>query len=132
MPTSDVTMLDVYLARRRIASIARRTPLVHSPLLTERVGSSVYLKLESLQETGSFKIRGAANKMLNLTAEERARGVVTGSTGNHGRAVAYVARRLGVKAVICISARVPSNKVDAISRLGAEVVVHGKSYDESV
>ena len=150
MPTFDVTMLDVYLARQRIASIARRTPLVHSPLLTERVGSSVYLKLESLQETGSFKIRGAANKILNLTAEEkacpepsvpgpedqgqsrRARGVVTGSSGNHGRAVAYVASRLGVNAVICISARVPNSKVDAIRRLGAEIVVYGKSYDESV
>jgi threonine dehydratase len=120
MPTSDVTMLDVYLARQRIASIGYA------------VGSSVRLKLESLQETGSFKIRGAANKMLNLTAEERARGVVTGSSGNHGRAVAYVASRLGVNAVICISARVPSNKADAIRRFGAEVVVYGKSYDESV
>jgi threonine dehydratase len=74
MPTSDVTMLDVYLARQRIASIARRTPLVHSPLLAERVGSSVYLKLESLQETGSFKIRGATNKLLSLTADEKRRG----------------------------------------------------------
>ena len=73
MSTSDVTMHDIYLARRRIASIARKTPLVHSPLLTERLGSSVYLKLENLQETGSFKIRGAANRMLNLTSEEKAR-----------------------------------------------------------
>jgi threonine dehydratase len=132
MPTSDVTMLDVYLARQRIASIARRTPLIHSPLLTESVGSSVYLKLESMQETGSFKIRGAANKMLSLTAEEKAGGVVTGSSGNHGRAVAYVASRLGVNAVICVSGRVPSSKVDAVRRFGAEVVVYGKSYDESV
>ncbi len=132
MPPSDVTMLDVYLARQRIASIARRTPLVHSPLLTESVGSSVYLKLESLQETGSFKIRGAANKMLTLTAEEKAAGVVTGSSGNHGRAVAYVASRLGVNAVICVSARVPSSKVDAVRHFGAEIVVYGNSYDESV
>ena len=132
MPTPDVTMIDIYLARQRIASIAKRTPLIPSPLPTERAGGSVYLKLESLQETGSFKIRGAANKMLNLTAEEKTRGVVTGSSGNHGRAVSYVARRLGIKAVICLSARVLSNKVDAISRLGAEIVVHGKSYDESV
>jgi len=132
MRTFDVTMLDVYLARQRIASIAKRTPLIPSPLPTERAGGSVYLKLESLQETGSFKIRGAANKMLNLTAEERRQGVVTGSSGNHGRAVSYVARRLGIKAVICLSARVSSNKVDAIRRLGAEIVVHGRSYDESV
>ena len=132
MPTCDVTMLDVYLARQRIASITRRTPLVHSPLLTERVGGSVRLKLESLQETGSFKIRGAANKMLSLTDEVKARGVVTGSSGNHGRAVAYVARRLGINAMVCLSKRVPHDKADAIRRLGAEIVVYGKSYDESV
>jgi len=132
MSTSDVTMHDIYLARQRIASVARRTPLVHSSPLIERVGSSVYLKLENLQETGSFKIRGAANKMLNLTAEEKVRGVVTGSSGNHGLAVAYVASRLDINAVICISTQVPSNKADTIRHLGAEVVVHGESYDESV
>jgi threonine dehydratase len=131
MSTSDVTMLDIYLARQRIASIAKRTPLIHSPLLTERVGGSTYLKLESLQETGSFKIRGAANKMLGLTAEEKVRGVITVSSGNHGRAVAYVARQLGIQAVICLSTRVPSNKVDAIKRLGAKVVVHGNSYEDA-
>jgi threonine dehydratase len=131
MPTSDVTLLDIYLARQRIASIAKRTPLIHSPLLTERVGGSTYLKLESLQETGSFKIRGAANKMLGLTAEEKARGVITVYSGNHGRAVTYVARQLGIQAVICMSTRVPSNKVDAIKRLGAEVVVHGNSYEDA-
>jgi threonine dehydratase len=70
--------------------------------------------------------------MLNLTAEEKAQGVVTGSSGNHGQAVAYVASRLDINAVICISARVPRDKADAISHLGAEIVVHGKSYDESV
>jgi len=131
MPTSGVTMLDIYLARQRIASIAKRTPLIHSPLLAERAGGSTYLKLESLQETGSFKIRGAANKMLGLTAKEKVRGVITVSSGNHGRAVAYVARQLGIQAVICMSTRVPSNKVDAIKRLGAEVVVHGNSYEDA-
>jgi threonine dehydratase len=132
MSTSVVKMQDIYLARQRIASVVRRTPLVQSPLLTERAGSSVYLKLESLQVTGSFKTRGAANKILSLTAEEKARGVVTGSSGNHGQAVAYVANRLDINAVICISGRVPRDKADAIKRLGAEIVVHGKSYDESV
>ena len=131
MPTSDVTMRDVYSAKQKIVSIARRTPLVPSPLLAERVGSSVYLKLECLQETGSFKIRGAANKILGLTEDEKARGVIAVSTGNHGRAVSCVARQLGIKAVICISAQVPSNKVDAIRHLGAEVVVYGNSYDEA-
>jgi threonine dehydratase len=128
---SGVTMQDIYLARRRIAPLARRTPLIRSPLLSERLGTSVYLKLENLQETGSFKIRGAANKMLTLTSEEKARGVITVSTGNHGRAVSHVARRLGIKAVICIPEGTADNKVKAIEDLGAEIVVSGKSYDEA-
>ncbi len=130
-PPSDIRMHDIYLARQRIAPIARRTSLISSPSLTEHVGASVYLKLESLQETGSFKIRGAANKLLSLAADERARGVITVSSGNHGRAVAYVARQLGINAVVCLSERVPSNKVEAIKRFGAETVVCGKSYDEA-
>jgi threonine dehydratase len=145
---SDVTMLDIHSAREAISSIACRTPLVYSPLLTEAIRSSesgrvtapaagpdskaVYLKLENLQITGSFKVRGAANKLLNLTTEEKAQGVVTGSSGNHGRAVAYVANQLGVSATICVSTRVPSNKAEAIEQLGAELVMYGTSYDESV
>jgi len=131
MTIGDPTLRDIHLARQRIAGLARRTPLIRSAGLSERVGAAVYLKLESLQETGSFKIRGAANKLLSLTADERARGVVAVSSGNHGRAVAYVAQQLGVRAVICVSERVPAGKVEAIRRLGAEVVVHGASYDEA-
>ena len=131
MPNLDVTLHDIYKARQRIATVATRTPVIHSPLLTERVGASVYLKAESLQKTGSFKIRGATNKMLGLTVEEKARGVITVSSGNHGRAVAYVAHQLGIAAVICMSTRVPGNKLDAIKRLGAEVVVHGDSYEDA-
>jgi threonine dehydratase len=131
MPNPDVTLQDVYKARQKIANIATKTPLVSSPWLTELVGAPVRLKVESLQTTGSFKIRGAANKMLSLTPDERERGVITVSSGNHGRAVSYVAGQLGVKAVICMSTRVPGNKVEAIRRLGAEVVVHGESYDEA-
>jgi threonine dehydratase len=126
-----VTLRDVYRARRRIAPLVRRTPLVRSASLTAHVGASVYLKLENLQETGSFKIRGAANKLLSLTAEQKARGVITVSSGNHGRAVAYVARQLGIAAVVCVSERVPGHKVEAIQRFGAEVVVCGRSYDEA-
>jgi len=124
-------MLDVYKARQKIAAKVRRTPLINSPWLTESVGASVYLKAECLQVTGSFKIRGAANKMLSLSAEERERGVITVSSGNHGRAVSYIARQLGVKAVVCMSERVPSNKVEAVRLLGAEAVVHGESYDRA-
>ena len=131
MPHSGVTLHDVYQARQRIARIAIRTPLIRSPSLSEHIGASVHLKLESVQETGSFKIRGATNKLLSLTADERARGVITVSSGNHGRAVSYVARQLGVDAVVCVSERVPGNKVEAIEQLGAETVVHGESYDEA-
>jgi len=148
MPSLDVTLDDIHLARQTIAPIVRKIPLIHSPLLTECLASyksgkissptanrdrgAVYLKLENLQVTGSFKIRGAANKMLNLTAEEKRRGVVTGSSGNHGSAVAYIASQLGIPAVICVSTKAPSNKIDAIKRLGAELVQFGTSYDESV
>lgn len=131
MPTGDVALRDIHVARQRIAAIATRTVLISSPWLSDLVGASVYLKAESLQQTGSFKIRGAANKILSLTAEEQARGVIAVSSGNHGRAVSYVARQLGIRAVVCMSARVPGNKVEAIRELGAEVIVHGDSYDDA-
>ena len=131
MPDPTVTLRDIYRARRRIAEIAVRTPLIESPQLTDCLGAPVYLKLENVQRTGAFKIRGAANKLQTLSDEERQRGVITVSSGNHGRAVAYVARALGVDAVVCMSTRVPPNKVDGIRRLGAEVVLHGGSYDEA-
>ena len=126
-----VTMRDVYEARQAIAGIAMRTPLIDSPELMEQTGTSVYLKLENVQRTGAFKIRGAANKLRSLTEGERGRGVITVSSGNHGRGVAYVARELGVRAVVCMSTRVPPNKVRGIRRLGAEVVLRGDSYDEA-
>lgn len=126
-----VTLRDVYHARQRIGDIAVRTPLIDSPELTERLGASVYLKLENVQRTGAFKIRGATNKLKSLPQDARERGVITVSSGNHGRAVAYVARALGVKAMVCMSTRVPPNKVQGIRRLGAEVVLRGDSYDEA-
>jgi threonine dehydratase len=131
MPHSTITMPDVYSARKNIASIAKRTPLIHSPILSERVDGSVYLKLECLQETGSFKIRGATNKLLSLSKDERARGAITISSGNHGRAVSYVSGKLGINAVICLPETVPSNKREAIRRLGAELVIAGETYDDA-
>jgi len=131
VPVAAVTMRDIYAARQRISSIVKRTVLIHSPWLSERVGHSVHLKPECWQETGSFKIRGAANKLLSLSSEEKRRGVITVSTGNHGRAVSYVAGLLGVRAVVCMSQQVPANKVEAIERLGAEVAVAGGTYDEA-
>src|SRR5690242_5381542 len=94
---------DVYLARQRIEALVRRTPMEHSPSLSRLLGVPVYLKLESQQITGSFKLRGASNAVAQLAPEQQARGVVAASTGNHGRALAYAASRLGVKATICLS-----------------------------
>ncbi len=131
MQQHEVTERDVRLARERIASLVTRTPLLESRPLSQRIGAPVYLKLENLQDTGSFKIRGAANRVLTLAPEDKERGVVTISTGNHGRAMSYVARRLDVHAVVCIPEGTARNKVEAMERLGAEIVVTGKTYDEA-
>ena len=121
----------VYIARQRIQPLVRKTPLEESPWLTTFLGTNTYLKLENQQITGSFKIRGATNKLLSLSDDEKTRGVITVSSGNHGRAVSYVAGKLGINAVICLSEAVPGNKVQAIQELGAETVVAGKNYDDA-
>ena len=113
----DVTLEEVRAARRRIAGVACETPLKPSAGLSERLGKPVFLKLETAQATGAFKLRGAANAILNLGEEARRRGVATFSSGNHGRALAHVARAVGVPAVICLSELVPAGKVEAIRRL---------------
>ena len=125
-PAQPVSLAAVYQARQRIAGKVLRTPLIASPGLSDRVGGSVYLKLEGLQKTGSFKIRGAFNKILTLSREENRRGVITFSTGNHGRAVACAAGEAGIPAVVCVSEHVPSYRVQAIASYGAQVVVRGK------
>ncbi|WP_404386183.1 hydroxyectoine utilization dehydratase EutB [Caenispirillum salinarum] len=118
-------------ARARIAPLVRRTPQVPSQGLGDVAGVPVDLKLEQLQDSGAFKLRGASNLLATLPRESLARGVVAVSTGNHGRAVALAARRMGVRAVVCMSALVPSNKVDAIRALGAEARIVGRSQDEA-
>ena len=128
---SALQLNDIYLARQRIESLVRRTPMEYSPSLSQRLGVAVYLKLESQQITGSFKLRGASNAVAQLSAEQKARGVVAASTGNHGRALAYAASRQGVKATICLSHLVPANKVQAIRDLGAEVCIVGQSQDDA-
>jgi len=118
-------------AAARIAGEVVRTRLVRSEPLSERLGVAVHLKLECEQETGSFKLRGAANTLLSLTPDERERGVVAVSSGNHGRAVAHMASRLGIEAIVCLSERVPANKREAIATLGATVVVAGPDQDDA-
>ena len=127
-----VNISDIYMARNRITPYIRKTPLVESPNLSEAIGSEVMLKLENLQFTGSFKLRGVANKLLSLTDEQLKRGVISVSSGNHGRAVAYMARRLGGKAIICLYEGVPENKIEAIRCFGAEIVMGGTTYDEAM
>ena len=125
------TFEDVLAAQERIAGTAQWTPLVAAEALSRSLDRGVFLKLESLQPTGSFKVRGAANRLLAMTDEERSRGVVTVSTGNHGRAVAYVGQRLGVPVTVCLSELVPANKVAALRATGAELIIGGAGQDEA-
>ncbi|MBR9985333.1 MAG: pyridoxal-phosphate dependent enzyme [Desulfosarcina sp.] len=126
------TLLEVYQAQRRIRPMIRQTPLMAAAELVSRTGAhSIHLKMENLQNTGAFKVRGAANKILSLDDEAQQRGVITFSTGNHGKAVAYVAEKTGIKAVVCLSAHVAPYRVEAIRKLGAEVSVKGHSQDEA-
>jgi threonine dehydratase len=125
------TLADVEAARSRMGSLVRATELRRSAVLSVGVETPVWLKLECTQTTGSFKIRGAASRMLALSEAERRQGVVAVSSGNHGRAVAQVAADLGLAATICLSSRVPPVKADAIRALGARVVVAGATQDDA-
>lgn len=120
---------QVVAARRAIANVALQSPVLQSRVLSDLAGAPVTLKLENLQVTGSFKVRGAANRLLALSGEERARGIVTCSSGNHGKAVAYVADLLGVRATVCVPEWVDRTKLAAIERYGAVAILHGDSYD---
>ena len=126
-----LTLASVFAARRAIAGLALRTPVVRSDGLSARLLHDVLLKLETVQPTGAFKIRGAANALARRARELRISGVVCASTGNHGRAVAHAARQLGIQATICLSALVPDNKVTAIEALGAAIRRVGRSQDEA-
>lgn len=130
-PPVPVALRDIEAAAARIAGKVARTPLVASPFLSRLCRQPVHLKLETRQRIGAFKLRGAMNAVLALGDEQRQRGLVTASTGNHGRAVAYAARQLGLRATICMSALVPANKVEAIRSLGAEIRIVGRSQDDA-
>lgn len=121
----------VQAARAAIAGVAVKTPLIASRCLEGAARQPVFLKLETLQPIGAFKLRGAANALSLLGVDERARGVVCCSTGNHGRAVAFAARRLGVRATVCLSHLVPEIKICAIEALGGTVRRVGRSQDEA-
>ncbi len=128
---ASISPQSIFKARQRIAGSIRATPLIASQSLSKATGTDVHLKLEHLQTTGSFKLRGAMNAVLSLSQEQRARGIVGASTGNHGRGLAYAARDAGTRCVICMSELVPTNKVDGIRALGADVRVIGRSQDDA-
>ena len=116
---------DIALAANRIKDYVRETPLEFSPWFSEKTGAQVWMKLENLQLTGSFKLRGAFNKLLTMTDRERTVGGVAASSGNHGAAVAYAMAKLGVTGVIFVPEQTSSAKVDAIRRFGGEVRFFG-------
>jgi threonine dehydratase len=116
---------DIVLAANRINPHIRETPLDESPYFSEITGANVYMKLENLQHTGSFKLRGAFNKVLSLTPAQRLPGCVTASSGNHGAAIAYAMKKLGVTGVIFVPEQTSSVKVDAIKRAGGDVRFFG-------
>src|SRR5579864_7891860 len=124
--TSMVTLDDIKLAQRRIKGVAIRTPLVRM----QSDSRIVYLKPENLQPIGSFKLRGAYNKIASLTGEQRSRGVIAYSSGNHAQGVAYAARALGCKATIVMPRIAPKLKLERTKALGAAVVEVGPSSDE--
>jgi threonine dehydratase len=131
MSDDEVTLERIRAARTRLSGRVLSTPCRLSTRLSERLGNPVYLKLESLHPTGSFKERGACNRILLLSEAERARGVIAASAGNHAQAVARHAAALGIRATVVMPETTPLVKVTAARRFGAHVVLHGQSYDEA-
>jgi len=126
-----ISLQDIEGARETIKNLVKRTPLVRSRFLSDFCGGEVYLKLENLQTTSSFKIRGALNKMLHLSIKEMKQGVVTASAGNHGLAVAIGAEKLNLSVKIVVPKSTPKVKVDKIRKHNAELILHGDIYDEA-
>ena len=122
---------DFTTAREHLQKVLLPTHLIYSPIFSEESGNQVYIKPENLQKTGAFKIRGAYNKINKLTEEEKKRGVIASSAGNHAQGVAYAARELGIKAVIVMPKTTPLIKVQSTKKYGAEVVLYGDVYDDA-
>ena len=124
-------LYDFMEARERLGTVIEKTKLIHSNIFSDESGNDVYIKPENLQRTGAFKIRGAYNKIAKLTEEEKKRGVIAASAGNHAQGVALAAQKLGIKAVIVMPKHTPLIKVEATKRYGAEVILTGEVYDEA-
>lgn len=126
-----VILEDIKKAQKATAAYAKETPMYRSEYLSSLCQAEIYLKLENLQPTHSFKVRGVMNKLLNLTPQEKSKGVVTASAGNHGQAVAFGAKELGFPAKVVVPTNTPQVKVDGIRRFGAELLLYGANYPES-
>src|SRR6202140_379805 len=126
-----VSLSEVHTALARIRESIYLSPCARSEYFSQLTGNSVYLKLDNLQRTGAFKERGALNKLLTLTADERSRGVIAASAGNHAQGVAYHAGRHGIHARIVMPLPTPLTKVSSTRAYGAEVVLYGTNYDEA-
>jgi threonine dehydratase len=122
---------EIYKAKKKIEGWARRTPMEFSSPLSKVAECEAWLKLENYQVTGSFKIRGATNKILSLTQEERGKGVITASSGNHAQGLGYVAKRMDVESVVVVPENTPEIKIDAIRNYGVRLLVHGEEYIEA-
>lgn len=122
---------DFKAAKKRVDEVIEETHLIHSDAFSAECGNDVYIKPENLQKTGAFKIRGAYNKIVKLDGNAKKKGLIASSAGNHAQGVAYAAKKLGVKATICMPAHTPLIKVDATKAHGAEVVLNGEVYDEA-
>jgi threonine dehydratase len=125
------TLADVEAARRRIAPHLQPTPLYPNGALAELVGTEIFVKHENHLPIGAFKVRGGVNLVSQLSEDERRSGVATASTGNHGQSIAFAAGRFGVRAVVCVPEGANPVKLAAMKRLGAELVVHGRDFDEA-
>src|SRR5204862_1328974 len=130
--TTAPTLADIETARERIHGRARVTPVYGSATLSRETGRDVVLKAENLQRTGSFKVRGAMNTLATLSAAERAAGVVAASAGNHGQAVAWAAREVGVHATVFVPQDAPMAKVEATKDYGARVKMTGARFEDAV
>ena len=124
-------LYDFMEARERLNTVITKTKLIYSNIFSNETGNDVYIKPENLQRTGAFKIRGAYNKIAKLTEEEKKRGVIAASAGNHAQGVALAAQKLGIKAVIVMPKHTPLIKVEATKRYGVDVILIGEVYDEA-
>ena len=132
MPSSTTpTFNDILEARRRIQPYLHATLLQDYPALSRLIGCDIWVKHENHLPTGAFKVRGGINLMSQLNQEERRRGVIAASTGNHGQSIAYAAKIYGVKAIICVPQAANPAKVEAMMDLGAEIISHGRDFDEA-